>query len=314
MRKIVVCTVLLFIFLSNAYVEDRYELISYTPHEQEIQYMMNLYERLKSIESNEMDYEILGEIYSVFENQNERYYRTYQRLLFESYLLYTRNKDVRKYILNYIEDNNFEDEFSMTLYRLYNYVEELKDSDEKSKYITKDGLVDEQINLFNMNEVTVLNDKLGLMLFDNDWKVVSINDANENESNLSLIYGGGTNSVAIYIKEICNIDFVEFKKKEIDGEFYKEKYSEYQVYSLPKEGILSKSGADYIFIGVGNDYDKAFPDISNFSSIIFLYSEEYKTGFVLDFFMNMSKNNNSYDIRHSIYNHLFFQSLLSFIN
>jgi len=316
MRKLIIIIMLLSSL--RIYSEDNYKLISYIPTDGEIQYLMNLYERLKGIESNEMDYKQLADIYTAFENKNERYYDTYQRLLFESYLLYTKNPLIKEFILNYISENNYQDDFSLTLVRLYNGVEEKYESNKKEiiKYKISTGLIDEQINLFNMDEVTVLNGSLGLMLFENDWTVVSIDNKqfSDNENNLSLVYGGGTNSIAVYIKEIKNISFNDFKVKEIDGTFYREKYSNYQVFELSKEGVLSRSGADYIFIGVGNDIDVAFSDIINFSSVLYLYSAQKNTGFRVEYFMNISKNNNNYKIRNALFNHLLFQNLLSFVN
>jgi len=232
--------------------------------------------------------------------------------------LFTKNPAIKKYILNYILENNYQDEFSLTLLRLYQGVEEKYETNNKEYYKIKTvgGLVDEQINLFNMNEVTVFDGGLGLMLFDNDWAIISINNENKktNENNLSLVYGGGTNSIAVYLKEIKDISFDDFKKIEIDGEFYKKKFSDYQIFELPKEGVLSRAGADNIYIGIGNDEDAAFPDIMNFSSIMYLYSSEKKTGYIIDCFMNISKKNNNYKIKNALFNHIYFQNLLSFIN
>ena len=116
---------------------------------------------------------------------------------------------------------------------------------------------------------------------DNPWNDllslwISIDDKQPNVSNISLIYGGGTNSIALYLKEIKNISFNDFKAQEIDGAFYKRKYSDYKVFELPKDGVLNRAGADYIFMGVGNDVDLVFPNIVNFSSVMYLYSVEKK--------------------------------------
>jgi hypothetical protein len=167
-----------------------------------------------------------------------------------------------------------------------------------------------------MQEVTVFDNSLGLMLFDNDWQTISIKskDINDKKASFSLVYGGGTNSISINLQKITNISFDDFKKTEIDSDFNKERFSQYQTFELPREGILKRSGADYIYLGIGNGKDSTFKEINNYSSIIYFYSTTNKTGYIIDHYMNISKNNNNYDIQESIFNHLVFQSLLSFVN
>jgi len=298
------------------FTQENYQLIAYIPSDGEIQYLMNLYERLKSFDNNTQDYTQLGSMYKTFENVSDKYYSTYQRLLFESYLLKTKNEKIQNYISSYINQNNLQDNFSSTLNRLYQgKPEQYTSNNQKYERINISGnFIDEEINLFNMKEITVFNNDLGLMLFDNNWTIVNIKDDITNEKNISLIYGGGTNSIAIYIKQTTNISFNDFKMLQIDGKFYKEKYSDYQVIELPNEGILGRSGADHIFLGVGSGADIAFKDIDNFSAVMFIYSEKNQTGYKIDYFMNISPKNNNYQIRNDLFNHLLFQNLMSFIN
>ena len=183
------------------------------------------------------------------------------------------------------------------------------------RYNYNNTLFDENINFFNMNEVLTFNDTLGLMLFDNDWLQVNIDIQQNNTQDFSLIYGGGSHSLKISLKKLENIDFETFQKKEINGaSSYKNQSLKYQIFELPQEGILLRSGADHIAMAVGNGVDTAFKNVENYSSIIFLYSNKHKAGYVIHHFMNISSNNNNYSIRDRLFNHIVFQSLLTFIN
>lgn len=314
MKKYVAICVALICCLS-LYAQTNSKLIFYIPTDTELQYYMNLYAKLKSIEDSSTVDE-LEELYQVFES--ERYYETYQRLLFESYLLTTRNQSVKKIMLNFFERENIHTDFAEILKRLYtSNIEQVKANGRKNdmRYNYKNTLFDENINLFNMNEVTVFNGTLGLMLFDNDWTQVNIDMKEKKTQDFSLIYGGGTHSISILFKKLESIDFDTFKKQEIDGfPTYKNKSLKYNIFELPNEGILLRSGADHIFLAVGNGTDIAFKDVKNYSSIIFLYSDKNKAGYVIHYFMNISSNNNNYSIRESLFNHIVFQSLLTFIN
>jgi len=314
MKKSIITFALVF-FAISLKAEDL-NLIKYVPSDGEIQYYMNLYARLQAIDQNKMDYKQLGNMYTNFENTDSRYYSTYQRLLFESYLMQTKNDQVRRYIIEYINTNSINDLFSQSIIRLYKSKPEEYMMDKKKyiRYKYNDDYVDENINLFNMNEVGLFNGELGLMLFTNDWTQIKFADKNDDTvENITLLFGGGTNSTSIVIKKIPKIDYSTFKEQTIDGNFYKEKYKNYQILELKNEGILARAGADHIFLGIGNDKDIAFSNIDNFSSVMYMYSEKKQIGYEIEYFMNISTKNNNYSIRTNLYNHLIFQCLLSFI-
>lgn len=110
-----------------------------------------------------------------------------------------------------------------------------------------------------MNEVLVFNDTLGLMLFDNDWQQINVDIKKNNTQDFSLIYGGGTHAINISLKKLEHIDFELFKKQEIDGlSSFTDKYQEYKIFELPKEGILLRAGADHIFFAIGSGTDRFF--------------------------------------------------------
>ena len=314
MKKcIAICTIM--ICCVSLYAQAQSKSIFYIPTETELQYFMNLYAKLKHIENNTAVDE-LEELYQVFES--EKYYETYQSLLFESYLLATRNQSVKNIMLNFFQRKKIHTDFAETLRRLYTSKIEIDTTNKRKNYVRynyNNTLFDENINFFNMNEVLTFNDTLGLMLFDNDWLQVNIDIQQNNTQDFSLIYGGGSHSLKISLKKLENIDFETFKKKEINGaSSYKDKSLKYQTFELPQEGILLRSGADHIAMALGNGVDTAFKNVENYSSIIFLYSNKHKAGYLIHYFMNISSNNNNYSIRDRLFNHIVFQSLLTFIN
>lgn len=308
---------LLTLCLSFEIVAQNNKMIVYIPSDGEIQYYMNLYERLKAIEIEKMDYKQLSDMYEAFENKDGKYFNTYQKLLIESYLFYTKNSKVRNYMTTYLGSKNSTDQLANTLVRLYKSQENKYKSDGKeyTRFLCSNDLIDENINLFSMKEITTMNDKIGLMLFDNNWSEVTINDKKDpNISFMSYIYGGGTSSISISIKQYEKISFEAFNKNTIMGDFYKVKYDNYVINELDKSGILARAGADRIYLGVGSGKDIGFPEIINASAVLFMYSETKQTGYQIEYFMNISPKNNNYKIQELIFNHMLFQCLLSFIN
>jgi len=317
MKKSIHVMLLLTLCLSFEIVAQNNKMIVYIPSDGEIQYYMNLYERLKAIEIEKMDYKQLSDMYEAFENKDGKYFNTYQKLLIESYLFYTKNSKVRNYMTTYLGSKNSTDQLANTLVRLYKSQENKYKSDGKeyTRFLCSNDLIDENINLFSMKEITTMNDKIGLMLFDNNWSEVTINDKKDpNISFMSYIYGGGTSSISISIKQYEKISFEAFNKNTIMGDFYKVKYDNYVINELDKSGILARAGADRIYLGVGSGKDIGFPEIINASAVLFMYSETKQTGYQIEYFMNISPKNNNYKIQELIFNHMLFQCLLSFIN
>jgi hypothetical protein len=306
------------VFINLGTIQAQIDLsINYVPSDSEIQYYMNLYERLKSIDRGEQEFQQLGDIYKRFENKASRYYSTYQRLLFESYLLMTANKEVQEYIISYIKSNKLEDEFSDTLERKYKSTRETYKMDEKDyfRFNYEDTYVDENINMFNMNEVTLFDNQIGLMLFENDWNIFHIDDPKKTDRNfVFLLFGGGTNTIKISIDRMKKIAFSNFRDNIIYGNTFKNMFSNFQLSELKTTGVLARAGADRIYLGIGQEKDKIFDIIENFSAVLYFYSEKEKTGYVIDYFMNISPKNNNFEIRDRLFNHLLFQAYLSFMN
>lgn len=301
-----------FLFASNS--KSDYSIFFYIPTDDEIQYYMNFFERLKGIETKKINHDELSYFYDTF-LQNDKYRNTYQSLLLESYLLSTKNDDVKKSIINHISNKKYKDEFSKVLLRLYSSKKEstLQNQKEQIRFNFKDQYYDENINLFNMKEVKFFDEELGLVLFnDNNWNVLTLNDKEKNRDAISLISGGGTNSITISLIKYKIDDYKKFLTDVINSPLYKKKYDNYKLSELPNEGILSRSGADKIFLGAGYGND-IIPGIESFSSTLYMYSEKKKCGYAITYYMNFSSINNNFELKNRLYNHLLFQIILSWI-
>ena len=77
--------------------------------------------------------------------------------------------------------------------------------------------------------------------------------------------------------------------------------------------LFENSGADKIYIGYGVGPD-IFPEIDTATFSVYLYNEKLQKGYSITYFMNFSKINNNYKIRHRIWNQILYQLCFSFIN
>lgn len=316
MKKIFIAGLFLFIYLSVFAASSKPDdsIFFYIPVEEEIQYYMNFFERLKAIETKKIKHDEIVTFYDTF-LKNEKYRNTYQSLLLESYLVSTKSDDVKKSIAEHISNKKYNDEFSKALLRLYSSKKEstIQNKKEQIQFNYKDRYYDENINLFNMKEIKFFDDKLGLVFFnENNWNVISFNDKEKNRDAVSFISGGGTNSISVSLTRYKIDDFNKFETDVINSPLHKKKYGNYKLNELSKEGILARSGADKIFLGAGYGND-ALPGIESFTSTLYMYSEKNKCGYVISYYMNFSTINNNFEFRNRIYNHLLFQMILSWI-
>jgi len=291
------------------------ELFMYVPTQEDINDFFNLFNYLIEWDKNKRNIkdEQLLNYYNAYIGQE-----SFQGLLFEAFLRQTTNKKIQKQILKIIEENNYNDEFSKALYRLYNAkIKRYKqDGATKIQYNYNDGFFDENINLFYMYESLTFNKELGLMLFENDWSQMSYQPDKEEDNkrdSFFLLYGGGTNSMTIHFTRYSDMDFKEFKEEAINDKYNKEKYQNWEIKELNIEGILTRSGADKFYIGIGIGPDM-IPEIDCGTFDVYLYNSKLKKGYEISYFMNFSKINNNYKIRHRIWNHLAMQLILTFIN
>jgi hypothetical protein len=115
---------------------------------------------------------------------------------------FSTNKNVQSAVLNYIDKNNINTNFTNNLRKLFDAVPINTISEGKGviQYNYNNSEYDENINLFLFNEVKVFNNELGLLLFNNDWNKISFtNENNSQEEKFFLAYGGGTNSITIHL-------------------------------------------------------------------------------------------------------------------
>jgi hypothetical protein len=240
---------------------------------------------------------------------------TMHSLLFESFLRCTKNRDIQNRILKYIDDNKINTGFTDSLKKIYAAVPEVMQMEEKdiTRYNYNDSEFDENIDLFHFDEVEFFDNEMGLLLFENDWTVMSLRGEDNDEESFSLIYGGGTNSMYIHLSKYSNVDERDIETK-YKSDFYEELYGKnWKISELPLEGILKRAGADKIVIahGLGPAVIETI-DTATFN--VYLYNRKNKTLYSISYFMNFSPININFSERDRIFNLLFFHTLFAFLN
>ena len=158
-----------------------------------------------------------------------------------------------------------------------------------------------------------------MLLFNNDWGVLRLNNSDGSPSDVKdfyLIYGGGTNSLSVSLKEYENIDSREafadiinsFIKTKKEGE-QKDEWAFYQLEE--KTGVLENCGVDeYImYTRIGPDI---IPEIEVGQFGTFLYSTKYQKVYKVEYYFNFSKINISYQIRQRIFDYVRFFTLFCY--
>ena len=239
---------------------------------------------------------------------------TLQSLQFEAFLRYTKNKNIQKRILKYINDNKLNSVFTTSLRKLYAAKEVKYKFGEKDviQYNYKDQEYDENINLFLSKEVNFFNNELGLLVFDNNWDVLIAYRHRQDETDNTLLCGGGTNSMAIAFKKYPDVKEKDIKSNsKFKTESIEAKYkNSYVKKELQLEGVLQKSGADKIIIMYGTGSDMLDTVSGTFAA--YFYNKSKKTLYEVTYFMSFSSINIHYSERNRMYNLLLFQLL--FIN
>jgi len=232
-------------------------------------------------------------------------------LLLESFLRYTKNEHIQQRVLEYIDNNNIETGFTNSLKKLYAAVPVITTENEREiiNYVYNDSEYDENINLFKFSEIELFNGELGLLLFDNDWEIVTVDNF---EENLILNYGGVTNSILIIFKKHSGVNENEINTK-LNIPFYNTRFDgNWRVNELPLAGILERAGADRFIIAHGYG-PEIFPEIQTAIFNSYLYNTDKRVLYEVSYYMNFSPLNIHYLERDRIFNLLFFQSLFVFI-
>ena len=241
-----------------------------------------------------------------------------ESLLFESFLRYTKNSGIRDRVLTYFDRNRINTDFANSLRMLY--------ASETTFIIPESGapsiqnnynnlMFDENINLFHFEEVSIFNDELGMLLFENDWEIVPVIDPEENEDYEAfyLMFGGGTNALTISFTRYSNMDESDMESI-YNQDYYRDLYQgEWIITELPLVGVFSNAGADRIVIAHGHGPDLFTSAIYTGTFNAYYYNREGRILYEVSFYMNFSPVNIHYSERMRIYNHLYFQLMLIFI-
>jgi hypothetical protein len=295
-----------------ATAQEAGDLFLYIPGNEVMSDYLNLHSYLKAWDNDEIiiDSESLSVFFTNYTGAN-----TLQSLLFESFLRYTKNKAIQGQILDYINSNNVNTNFANSLRKLYSSVPIVRQSNGKDviQYNYNNKEFDENINLFLFNERYTFNNEIGLLLFDNDWNMLTYNnDANKNIDAFFLMFGGGTNALTVTFRRYANITKDE-PESIYNASAYAQKYrGKWTVTPLPPEGVLSRAGADRITIAYGLGPD-VIETIETGTFNVYLYREAENVMYEISYFMNIAPANIHFPERNRMFNLLFFQTLFSFL-
>ena len=202
------------------------------------------------------------------------------------------------------------------------------------------GLHDEGIDYFTESEASTFDGKLGLMLLSNDWTELTLKaraggsgeagdgatrdvaapaggegrapaqaedgqlpaDPPKRGRSFYLMNGGGTNALSISFEEYAmdETDFVSAigaKARTVPGD----KYPGWSFGELAVTGEFERSGADRIFVGLGEGPDSAIPGIEGTDIVVCLYSRALGKGFMVHYYVNISPANNCFEIRERLF-------------
>jgi hypothetical protein len=275
---------------------------------------INFHSWLTAWDNNErkVDADYFARLYSKYAGEN-----TLEGLLFESFLRTTKNKTIQNLVLRHLKDQKIDDDFSNGLKKIYaaKQVKTKIDGKQIIQYNYKNSLYDENIDLFSISEVKVF-DELSLLLFDNDWNIITVKNEEDKEKDtdsLSLIYGGGTNSIAVTFHRYKNVRERDIQSK-FNLAFYNEKYNDnWQMRDLALDGILARAGVDKYYIACGIGKDKNFDTIEEGTFNAYLYKRSTQTLYEVSYFMNFSPKNIHFAERDRVFNFLIFQTFFAYL-
>ena len=230
-------------------------------------------------------------------------------LLFENFLLTAENPGLRKQVLDHIKTAGLSDSAAKAVGRKYEAEKTSYKMDGKTqyRYNWNDKYFDENFNLHALEEIYPFEGGMGMLIFDNDWSIMTMNQSDSGEAlenQLYFVYGGGTNSMFIALRKFPDIAPGDFKSKVVDADTgNSQKYENWKIAALPAAGVLERAGASQIYLGCGTGPD-IIPEIDTATFVIYMYSEEQAAAYKVNYFMNFSVINNGYEMRRRIYNHI----------
>jgi len=291
--------------------QQKEKIFYYVPTDQEMSIILQMRTYLKNLELNKItitdsDFERM-----LANNINKN---TFQSLIFEAFLRSIRNEILQSRVLMYFEKYKIKNEFSDSIKMLYSAKEEVLVQDKESMiHLNYENIYfDENIDLFNSIESDLLDGSLGILLFDNKWQMISIQNKESKENVYFLNYGGGTNAVRITCTMYKNIEEKNIESK-MKFDYYNKLYRDgIRVAELPMVGVVKRSGATRYLVAYGMGED-TIPGVESITVLSYLYNDKTKILYELSYFMNISKANIHYHNRYRIFNILYFYSMLSFI-
>lgn len=298
---------------NSAFCEER-NYFFYIPSTKEMQIYFSMKHYLSEWESGKriVDDKTFDAIY-----QDNIGKKTLNSLLLESFFRHTRNDAIKKQLNNYIVKNKIKTTFAQSIQKKINSTELKMIRPESGKEVVRysylDTEFDENINLFDFDEVSIFDGKLGVLLFNNDWTELSLNSQEQkNDTVFFLTFGGETNSMIIGFKEKSNIEFSALDDA-MDMDVWKSKYPHnWKSIELKQEGVLWNSGAEKYSIAYGYGPD-IIPEIDSAACNAYLYNKKEKKLYIITTFMNFSKSNIFYTERYRIFNYVLFNSLFYFL-
>ena len=312
-------------------------LVLSVPSKEDVSDYMYLYKNLLAVEEGKrrMDAGLMSRLVEAYYGKE-----SLDSLLFESWLLQVGRRDVQDLAVDAISalPGSDSDAFLAALERLYSSKPVPKSGGRKgnARRDCGDGLYDEGIDYFTESEVSAFDGDLGLMLLSNDWAELSLKamDGGPGGADGSaggpagtdgtvqagaeggqpasgplkpgrsfyLINGGGTNSLSVSFEEYSmnETDFVSAIGAK-SRTYFGEKYPGWTFGEVAVSGEFERSGADRLFMGVGEGPDGAIPEIEGADIIVCLYSRTQGKGYTVSYYVNISSACNCFEIRERLF-------------
>lgn len=289
----------------------------YIPEDEEMSAIINNWKYLKKCDTgeNQVDADQLKMFFSMVGRDD------LVSLQMENFFRDLKNPLLKQDISQYIKSNNINTPYAQSLLKKYNSVEIKYEQSghEEIQYSYQEKEFDENITLYDFNEIKPFEDEFGLLLFNNNWVVMTPkkteDDSPTGEKTVYLIHGGQTNCLTVMIKEMEDIAdkeaFANVINEFINQKNEGEQKGEWNFYELQKTGVLERCGVDdyIIYSRIGPDI---IPEISAGTFGAFLYSEKYQKIYRYEFFINFSKINISYELRQRIFDYVRFFTLFGY--
>lgn len=300
---------------------DQYQQFLYIVSKDELEYFMQSWNWLKNWDAGEIHItdDEFAELYESEMNKN-----TFSSMLYENFFRNTANSEIQKQLQNYILKNNLGNKnLEKALLKKINSEKESYEQSGKTlyKYAYKNTEYDENINLFDFDEVHPFDDEFGMLVFNNDWQVLTFHSTETGEQtddkNFILMVGGGTNTISIGIEEIENIkinskeDIEQINKIKNIASKYKDDWFFEEIEQVE---ILENCGVDKYYIGYGIGPDRFISEIAGGDFVTCLYNSKTNKVYIVDTYMNFSKININYEIKDRLYNYLLFFTLFCYCN